>query len=493
MQLTMKPCAKASVALMGASVIAVSAVAPHPEMHLQALPDAATRSAQIVLRDLANPLTAITEVLQTTVQNIDQLGAAVWADPAPILTGVLTGTAYTARDTLGLLNANLHTALTGGLGTVVEGAVSHTGAALGALGSSAVQAVPGAVTSTIQLLNTLGALGAGTLGALLTNTPADLGTAFQLIRQGDLGDALQKVLAALILDPLLGTNANNPNLLGTLFNLAAGPFSTVAKILQAGGLNAVAAPFSTVANLIQSGGSSLLSTAVLGAFGTVAGLAYSVGDGLQKMANGVASLNLGKIYNGMVNGLTEIGTAVSNVLFSPTAGVGIPGLLLNLRNAIADWLPSTSPYKTPAAVSAAKNSAAAIPSTTSTGVTITPTAATATHTKPKTATSSATADATTGTGTGKSDSGKTSTTNSGTDKSDADKTSTGASGADKTGAAAGTDNTDSGKTSTGTSGADKPSTGKSSNGRSTKGNAGSSHRSHSSSGHGSGGHGGSRP
>ncbi|MGB8406622.1 MAG: hypothetical protein WCE30_21425 [Mycobacterium sp.] len=487
----MKPYAKASVALVGASVIAVSAVAPSPSVHLPALYAAPTMAVEVALRDLVNPFAALGEVLQTTIQNVDQLGTTILANPAPILGGMLTGTAYTARDTLGFLNANLHTALTGGLGTVVGGAVSHTGAALGVIGSSAVQAIPGAVVSTVQLLNTLGALGAGTVGALLTNTPADLGTAFQQIRQGDLGDALQSVLVALLLDPLLGTNANNPNLLSTLFNLAAGPFTTVAKVLQAGGLNALAAPFSTIANLIQNGAPSIVSTAVLGGFGVLAGLAYSVGDGLQKMANGVASLNLGKIYNGVVNGLAEIGTAVSNALLSPNPGVGLPGFLLNVRNAIAAWLPTTSPYKSTTAPAATTNSAAAIPSTTTSGVTVTPTSATIgsttspASTKSTTPTKSATEQSGTTSDTATGDTTKSSGTTAGSDKSSgttsgSDKSSGTTSGSDKSsGTSAGSD-----KSSGTSAGSDKSSSAKSATGgKSSSGHGG--HGGHGSSGHGS--------
>lgn len=511
MQLTMKPYATAGVALVGASVIAVSAVAPQPQ--LPALPDAQTRAVEVVLRDLANPFAALGQVLQTTVDNVDQLGTSILSNPAPLLTGVLTGTGYTALDTLGLLNTNLQIVLNGGLGTVVSGALSHTGAALGVLGSSAAQAIPGALASTVQLLNTLGALGAGTVGALLTNTPADLGQALQYVRQGDLGDALQSVAGALLLDPLLGTNFNNPTLLANLFNLAAGPLNTVANVLQAGGLNALAAPFSTVANLLQSGGPSIVSTAVLGAYGVVANLAYAVGDGVQKIANGLASLNLGKIYNGVVNGLAEMGTAVSNALLSPTTGVGLPGLLLGIRNALASWLPTTSPYKSTAAVSAAKNSVAAIPSTTSSGVSVTPTAATITPAKSSTSTKSSTAtpDSSTGdtdkpdttksgtaAGTDKSDTtkagtGAADTTNSGTDKSGAIKTSTGAgdttnSGSDKSATGAGSD-TSGTKAGAGTSdatnsGTKKAHTGKSSTGKSSTGKSRSAHRGH------GGGHGG---
>ncbi|WP_370065704.1 hypothetical protein [Mycobacterium sp. MAA66] len=519
----MKPYAKASVALVGASVITVSAVAPQPSVHLSALSAAPTMAVEVALRDLVNPFAALGEVLQTTIQNVDQLGSTILANPAPILGGVLTGTAYTARDTLGFLNANLHTALTGGLGTVVSGAVSHTGAALGVLGSSAVQAVPGALVSTVQLLNTLGGLGAGVVSALLTTTPADLSSAVQSIRQGDLGDALQSVIVALLMDPLLGPNGSNANLLNTQLSLAAGPFTTVAKILQAGGLNALAAPFSTMANFLENGAPSIVSTAILGGVGVLAGLAYSVGDGLQKMANGVASLNLGKIYNGVVNGLAEIGTAVSNALLSPNPNVGIPGFLLNVRNAIAAWLPKTSPYATTKALSAAKSSAAAIPSTTDSGVTITPTSATntsiasntsTTSTKSTTATKSTTEQSGTTPDTATGDATKSSGTSSGSDKasgaaSGSDKSSGTASGSDKSGSAASGSDKSSGtasgsdkssgtssgsdkssgtasgsdKSSGATSGSDKSGSAKSATGKSGSGHGG--HDGHSSSsGHG---------
>ena len=83
------------VALVGASVVAVSPMAPPlPHVHVPALN---VSSAAVELSALTNPITQWGQMVQTTVNNLLQLGLTVNANPAPILGQVVTNQVASAQ------------------------------------------------------------------------------------------------------------------------------------------------------------------------------------------------------------------------------------------------------------------------------------------------------------------------------------------------------------------------------------------------------------
>ena len=88
-QATARSYLTASVALVGASVIVVSPMAPPmPDIHLPSI-----RSAEAQLAALANPFDAYAQVFQDTIANLKPIIATAAADPAPILSKILSNQA----------------------------------------------------------------------------------------------------------------------------------------------------------------------------------------------------------------------------------------------------------------------------------------------------------------------------------------------------------------------------------------------------------------
>jgi hypothetical protein len=87
MHAALRPYATAGVALVGASVIAVSPVAP-PVPDIQEATTRAVSSAQVELAALANPIEEWSKVFQTAFANATELGSQIAANPAPILEAI---------------------------------------------------------------------------------------------------------------------------------------------------------------------------------------------------------------------------------------------------------------------------------------------------------------------------------------------------------------------------------------------------------------------
>ena len=73
MQAAVRPPFAAGVALVGASVIAASAVTPLPEIHLPDVNLPAIHVADVNLAAVANPLEVYAQVFQTALANVDTL------------------------------------------------------------------------------------------------------------------------------------------------------------------------------------------------------------------------------------------------------------------------------------------------------------------------------------------------------------------------------------------------------------------------------------
>jgi len=83
------------VALVGASVIAVTPISPPPaEIHM---PAPRVSSASVELTAAFDPITAYTQLFTNTFNNLVGLGGEVLADPAPVLRQILTNTLGNAK------------------------------------------------------------------------------------------------------------------------------------------------------------------------------------------------------------------------------------------------------------------------------------------------------------------------------------------------------------------------------------------------------------
>src|ERR1700752_4781526 len=83
------------VALVGASVIAVTPISPPPaEIHM---PAPRVSSAAVELAAAFDPITAYTQLVTNTVNNLAGLGGEVLADPLPVVQQILTNSIGNAK------------------------------------------------------------------------------------------------------------------------------------------------------------------------------------------------------------------------------------------------------------------------------------------------------------------------------------------------------------------------------------------------------------
>jgi hypothetical protein len=167
------------VALVGASVIAVSPMAPPlPHVHLPAL---GVSSVAVKLSALSDPIEQWVQLLQASLSNVEQLGQTVVANPAPVLGQVVTNQVASAQV----------------LAQVAQG-----------LGQGFVQQ--------------------------LVATPGELQAAFQQLASGDIPDGLNAVLSAVtgpLIVPLLNVFLFSP--LGTEFtNVLQQPFANLSAAVN---------------------------------------------------------------------------------------------------------------------------------------------------------------------------------------------------------------------------------------------------------------------
>lgn len=95
MHTALRPYMTTGVALVGASVIAVTPISPPPaEIHM---PAPRVSSASVELTAAFDPITAYTQLFTNTFNNLVGLGGEVLADPAPILRQVLTNSIGNAK------------------------------------------------------------------------------------------------------------------------------------------------------------------------------------------------------------------------------------------------------------------------------------------------------------------------------------------------------------------------------------------------------------
>lgn len=319
MQATLRPYATAGIALVGASVIAVSPVTV-PSTAVEEVRDAA-----VELSALTNPVDVFGPIFETALENVRSLGHAIAENPAPILEQIL------ANQLNGI--GNLPAAIEAQIGVLPQlpdllsdAAASELAniAKLGELGQAFIE-------------NTLGVITGGAL-------QGQIELAINAAQSGDLGGAISQLgLVPILL--VAGEGLGNLLLLQELIPALQQPFADAAQLLPiaAGPLTNVqeaiaAAPLAAVLPALGAISSALLPAVALG--DTIDGLVQAVQNGDPEAA-----------FNTIV---TQAGVATQAILagaLDPDQGGVLPGLQ-DLRKAIAAAI--TTPSFPPAEATTAE-------------------------------------------------------------------------------------------------------------------------------------------
>ncbi|MGE2690185.1 hypothetical protein [Mycolicibacterium pulveris] len=147
MEISVRPYMTSGVALVGATVVAMSPITPVVPSDAAAAPAAVARSVQLAAS--VNPVTAYLELIENTVTSVAGLGQAILANPAPILQQIITNQLTSA----GALLAGLETFgadLVENLQTIGAPALQDAIAAIA--DGNFVAAAPNVVTALFQPL-----------------------------------------------------------------------------------------------------------------------------------------------------------------------------------------------------------------------------------------------------------------------------------------------------------------------------------------------------
>lgn len=147
MQISVRPYLTSGVAVVGATVVAMSPISPVVPSDAAAAPVVVARPVQLAAS--VNPVTAYLELIENTVNNVAGLGQSILANPAPILQQVITNQLTNA----GALLAGLETLgadLVENLQTIAAPALQDAVAAIAA--GNFVAAAPNVVTALFQPL-----------------------------------------------------------------------------------------------------------------------------------------------------------------------------------------------------------------------------------------------------------------------------------------------------------------------------------------------------
>jgi hypothetical protein len=327
MQAALRPYVTAGVALVGASVIAVSPVAVPP-------PDIEIRDTAVELSAQVNPIEVFGPIFETALENAQIVAQAIAANPAPILEQILANQL-------------------GNIGSIGEGLAAQIGV---------IPQLPGLLGDTVasQLANIghLAGLGQTFLeNALGVITGSGTGTlqdqiqgAIDLIDQGQIGLAFGN-LAVLPLLPLLGNGLENILLLPQLIEALQQPLADAAALFPI-----AAGPLGNVANAIGVFGDiSAVLPIGLGALLAVNGAAVAVGNAVGGLIDAVQNGDPEAAFNTIVNQSAAVTTALLNGALNPNFGL-VAGLQ-GLREAIAEAITPTAPESVAAVASVPRGAA----------------------------------------------------------------------------------------------------------------------------------------
>ncbi|MGV0717488.1 hypothetical protein ABQE93_19000 [Mycolicibacterium sp. XJ662] len=269
MQGAVRPYVTAGVALVGASVIAVSPVAPPvPDIKVAAAPSVSTA---MQLASTSNPLLAFSDLFTNTLTNTSGLFQQFAASPAPILQQVLINQGA---------NFGLVAATAEQIGVLLPDLVEQVGANLREVAS---QLAAGDIVGAGETLNsTLIFIGLPLLGlispplAILQNTTQNIANVF-----AELPNQVFPLLSALVLAPVNSIINGTADIAQTVFDaVTAGDFVTAAGAV-------ISAPI-VMADVILNGFNDVpglltpqLNPFTSGPIGALLGLRNVIADQLQ--------------------------------------------------------------------------------------------------------------------------------------------------------------------------------------------------------------------
>ena len=301
MQVASRPYATAGIALVGASVIAVSPIAPPlPDIHVPS-PAQVARSVELAAESLATTSISYSQVFQEAVTNLQAILKTAAENPSPILSQVLANQVATVKALAAVLPT---TSLVGTIGALPNAA----GTLLSGLASSEPEALQGLLTAIQTAL--------GQISTAVTSTaPPLLAAAIGDLTKGNVEDAINNVLSAAIgavfpiqgvIQPLLAATVTTPlqavvdaiNSVGPLGTILSNPLQNVVNVINAVQDGGVLSPLSQVVT-------GLLGPAIsgAGAFGAAVdniGAALSTGNpagALAAIVNAPAT-----VLDGVLNG-----------------------------------------------------------------------------------------------------------------------------------------------------------------------------------------------
>ena len=251
MQLALRPYAMAGVALVGASVIAVSPVIATPTAIEQ------VRDNAVELSALVNPIDAFRPVFEAAVADLQELGQVIGANPTPILEQILENQINGVGNIGAALEAQIGVIpqLPQLLGQTVANQLGAFGD-LAAVGQTFVENLTDVLTGTEP----------GTVQGQLQE-------ALDFLKEGEFGQAFQ-FLAVLPLLPILGNGLSNIELISPLIGALQQPLADAAKLfpIAAGPLANAQAALGVLGNPLNA-----LIIGV-GALTAVAGVADAAGN-----------------------------------------------------------------------------------------------------------------------------------------------------------------------------------------------------------------------
>ncbi|OLO99267.1 hypothetical protein BVU76_26615 [Mycolicibacterium porcinum] len=212
MNLALRPYATAGIALVGASVIAVTPLAPPAhDVHLPALPS----QASVELSAFTNPLDTWTAVLTKAVTNAEALGQTFANNPFPILRQIVANQTANASKPIGSFNPDWQQ-----VGVVVQ------------------QIIANRMANVTQVGTILQSLVTAAQGLLDPNNPYSsvtrLQTAFSYLAAGEVDDAINYAWLALINAPVSQLGFSVLTLWDPLVASPARDFGKLVAVLQLG-------------------------------------------------------------------------------------------------------------------------------------------------------------------------------------------------------------------------------------------------------------------
>jgi hypothetical protein len=202
---------------------------------------------------------------------------------------------------------------------------------------STVLASPVPILSRIitnQLANTTALAGisetflSNVVTALVQDVPQQIQMGIQQIANGEITNGLNSFVGALLL-PLVGPGLGNLELISDVVPILKAPVQNVLNVLDVAPtvlLNVGIAPIQVLSNFTNA-----------------------LGNGIEGLRDAVLSGNPENVFNAVINAAAGFASAAENSLLDPSSGV--IGIMLNVRNVIADALaPQPAPVVTAASI-----------------------------------------------------------------------------------------------------------------------------------------------